>query len=76
MNPKESLIGESITLPSEIRNRRVCKVQISFLFSDGSMHHVKPDDREASKRLAADAYRENPIHYEQWEFLAEEETEV
>ncbi len=76
MNPKEALIGESISLPSEIRDRKVVKVQISFLFSDGSIHHVKPDDRAASKRLASDAYYENPIHYEQWEFLSAEDTEV
>jgi len=76
MSPKEALIGESISLPLEIRDRMVSKVQISFLFDDGSMHHVKPDDRAASKRLAADCQKENPIHYEQWEFLTTDETEV
>ncbi len=70
MNAKKSLIEESITLPLEIKDRRVVKVQISFLFDDGSIHHVKPDDREASRLLAADAYMESPIHYRQWQFLS------
>ena len=74
-NAKDALIQESITLPIEIRDKIIRDVQISFLFEDGSMHHVKPNDF-SSKKLAADAYRNNPIRYEQWEFLNEEDTEV
>jgi hypothetical protein len=72
----EALIQESITLPLEVRDKRVTAVQVSFLFADGTMHHVKPDVTEASRKLARDCLHDNPIHYEQWSFLNEEDTEV
>lgn len=74
-NAKDALIQESITLPKEIRDLPVKEVQISFLLEDGRMHHVKPFDY-ASKKLARDCLRDNPIHYETWQFLNEEDTEV
>jgi hypothetical protein len=74
MKAKEALIQESITLPLEIRDRRIASIQISFLFEDGTMHHVKPD--VASKKLARDCLCDNPIHYDNWEFLNAEDTEV
>jgi len=75
-NAKDALIQESITLPVEIRDLPVKEVQISFLLEDGRMHHVKPPLDYASKKLARDCLRNNPIHYENWSFLNEEDTEV
>lgn len=76
MNAKESLMQEMITLPQEILDRGVKKVQISFLFEDGSMHHVKPPNENASQYLAADCLKRSPIQYDSWEFLTEKETEL
>lgn len=74
LKANEVLVQESITLPLEIRDKKVIAVQISFLFEDDSMHHVKPPS--ASKLLANDCYKDSPIRYNQWQFLNEEDTEV
>lgn len=72
---KEALIYESITLPLEIKNKIIKDVQISFHFSDGTIHHVKPP-KKISKKLAISALRDQKKAYKNWSFLNEEDTEV
>lgn len=76
LSAKEVLIQESITLPLEIKDKKALAVQVSFLFEDGSMHHVKPHEDIVSKDLATDCYKNSPIRYETWGFLSEDDTEV
>ncbi len=72
---KDVLIQESITLPTEIRDKLVKCIQISFQFEDGTMHHVKPNPM-VSQILARDALKVQRTRYDNWGFLSEEDTEI
>lgn len=73
MKAKDSLIVESVGLPAEIRDKDIKEVQISFLFDDGKMHHVKPPIHAISKRLAEDCLKRQTIRYSNYEFLDEDD---
>jgi hypothetical protein len=75
MKAHEALIQESITLPNEIRNKEVKQIQISFLFDDGKMHHVKFPGK-MSKIIAEDCIKDQFIHLENWKFLEDGDTEI
>ena len=75
---KEALIKESITLPLEIRNKIIKNVQISFHFTDGTMHHVKPPGKAISKELAINCLQgiHTLGHLENWSFLNDEDVKI
>lgn len=75
MKAYKALIKESVTLPKEVRDKDVIDIQISFLFADGKMHHVKPGC-QTSRKLAEDVRKTQRIRYDNWSFLDNGEVEI
>lgn len=75
MKAYEALIKESVMLPKEVRDKEIKGIQISFLFADGKMHHVKPGC-QTSQKLAEDVRKTQRIRYENWSWLDNGEVEI